>query len=262
MKATNEMGDAMVTDFAGKVVLVTGGGSGMGRAMIREFSSRGATAVAVDIDQDAAQRTIDELAGPGTAYRVDVSSPEQTAGLVADVEAEFGRIDVLCNNAGVLDDYTPAADTSVELWNRVIGVDLTGPFLLSRAVIPGMIARGGGAIVNTASVSSFVAGGGGAAYTAAKHGILGLTKQLAFDYGKHNVRANAVCPGAIQTGMTEYLLTPEGRNPHVDAAIEGTPAGRWGRPEEVAKLAAFLASDDAGFIHGAGYLIDGGWTLP
>lgn len=252
----------MSTDFDGKVVVVTGGGSGMGRAMVEEFSGRGATVVAVDVNLDAAQRTIDGLAGPGSARRADVSSPAETGALIAEVEAEYGRIDVLCNNAGVLDDYTPAADTSIELWNRVIGVDLTGPFLLSRAVIPGMIARGGGAIVNTASVSSFVAGGGGAAYTAAKHGILGLTKQLAFDYGKHNVRVNAVCPGAIQTGMTEYLLTEEGRNPHVDAAIEGTPAGRWGKPSEVAKLAAFLASDDAAFIHGSGYLIDGGWTLP
>jgi 3-oxoacyl-[acyl-carrier protein] reductase len=252
----------MSADFDGKVVIVTGGGSGMGRAMVREFSGRGATVVAVDVNADAAQATIDGLTGPGRAMQADVSSPEQTSALIADVEAGFGRIDVLCNNAGVLDDYTPAADTSIELWNRVIGVDLTGPFLLSRAVIPGMIARGGGAIVNTASVSSFVAGGGGAAYTAAKHGILGLTKQLAFDYGKHNVRVNAVCPGAIQTGMTEYLLTEEGRNPHVDAAIEGTPAGRWGKPEEVAKLAAFLASEDAAFIHGSGYLIDGGWTLP
>ena len=252
----------MADDFNGKVVVVTGGGSGMGRAMVQEFAGRGATVVAVDVNLDAAQATIDSIEGTGRAKKADVSSPDDTAALIAGIEAELGRVDVLCNNAGVLDDYTPAADTSIELWNRVIGVDLTGPFLLSRAVIPGMIERGGGAIVNTASISAFVAGGGGAAYTAAKHGILGLTKQLAFDYGKHNVRVNAVCPGAIRTGMTEYLLTDEGRNPHVDAAIAGTPAGRWGEPREVAKLAAFLASDEAAFIHGSGYLIDGGWTLP
>jgi NAD(P)-dependent dehydrogenase (short-subunit alcohol dehydrogenase family) len=125
-----------------------------------------------------------------------------------------------------------------------------------------MLERGKGAIVNTASISSFIAGGGGAAYTASKHGVLGLTRQMAFDYGGKGIRVNAICPGATQTGMTQHLVTEEGRNEHVDAAIAGTPAGRWARPEEIAKLALFLASDDADFIHGAAYLIDGGWTLP
>jgi NAD(P)-dependent dehydrogenase (short-subunit alcohol dehydrogenase family) len=148
------------------------------------------------------------------------------------------------------------------LWNRVIGINLTGAFLFARAVIPGMMARKKGVIINTASISSFVAGGGGAAYTASKHGVVGLTRQLAFDYGQHGVRVNAICPGAIHTGMTNHLLTPEGRNPHVDAAVAGTPAGRWGKPEEIARLALFLASDDADFIHGAAYTIDGGWLLP
>jgi NAD(P)-dependent dehydrogenase (short-subunit alcohol dehydrogenase family) len=124
-----------------------------------------------------------------------------------------------------------------------------------------MIAQGKGAIINTASIAAFVAGGGGAAYTASKHGLLGLTKQLAFDYGKNGVRANAICPGAIHTGMTDHLLTSDGRNPHVDAAIAGTPAGRWGKPIEIANLAVFLASDDADFIHGSAFTIDGGWTV-
>jgi NAD(P)-dependent dehydrogenase (short-subunit alcohol dehydrogenase family) len=236
----------------------------MGRAMVEEFVAEGALVVAVDINEHAAVETVKGLNTPDRASVAvaDISSPESVDALVTGVVREYGKIDILCNNAGVLDDYTPAHETSIDLWNRVIGVNLTGPFLVSRAVVPVMLDRGKGVIINTASISGFVAGGGGAAYTASKHGVLGLTKQLAFDYGSRGIRANAICPGAIQTGMTEHLLTAEGRNPHVDAAIEGTPAGRWGRPLEIAKLASFLASDDAAFIHGAGYLIDGGWTLP
>ncbi|MDT7654930.1 MAG: hypothetical protein QOI36_6336 [Pseudonocardiales bacterium] len=250
--------------FEGRVALVTGGGSGMGRAMVEEFVAEGALVVAVDINEHAAVETVKGLNTPdrASAAVADISSPESVEAVIAGVVREHGKIDILCNNAGVLDDYTPAHETSIDLWNRVIGVNLTGPFLVSRAVVPVMLEQGRGVIINTASISAFVAGGGGAAYTASKHGVLGLTRQLAFDYGSRGIRCNAICPGAVQTGMTEHLLTPEGRNPHVDAAIEGTPAGRWAKPVEIAKLASFLAGDDAAFIHGAGYVIDGGWTLP
>ncbi|MDV6270620.1 SDR family NAD(P)-dependent oxidoreductase [Rhodococcus globerulus] len=248
----------------GRVAVVTGAGSGMGRAMIEEFHAEGATVVAVDIRQDAAQATIDDLGGNsrGLALAADVSDEADAERVVGEVVSQFGRLDVLCNNAGVLDDYTTALDTTTELWNRVIGVNLGGAFFFSRAALPQMISQGKGAIINTASISAFVAGGGGAAYTASKHGVLGLTKQLAFDYGKHGIRANAICPGAIHTGMTGHLLTPEGANPHVDAAVAATPAGRWGTPQEIAHMALFLASDDAAFIHGAAFTVDGGWVLP
>ena len=247
----------------GKVAVVTGGGSGMGRAMVREFYDQGASVVAVDIRADAAEETVALVKDPdrSLALTCDVSRRDQVEDVVSAATQRFGRIDLLCNNAGVLDDYTPAHETSDELWNRVIGVNLTGAFLFSRAVVPAMMAQRNGVIINTASISSFVAGGGGAAYTASKHGVLGLTRQLAFDYGKHGVRVNAICPGAIHTGMTGHLLTPEGRNPHVDAAVAGTPAGRWGTPEEIAHLALFLASEEAGFIHGAAFTADGGWLL-
>jgi 3-oxoacyl-[acyl-carrier protein] reductase len=248
----------------GRIAVVTGAGSGMGRAMVREFYAQGASVVAVDVRGPAAEETIASLEDPGRslALSADVAQRADVAATVAAVAGRFGRIDLLCNNAGVLDDYTPADQTSDELWHRVLGVNLSGAFYFARAVVPAMIAQGKGAIINTASISSFVAGGGGAAYTASKHGLLGLTRQLAFDYGKHGVRVNAICPGAIHTGMTGHLLTPEGRNPHVDAAVAGTPAGRWGTPEEVARLALYLASDDADFIHGAAFTIDGGWLLP
>lgn len=250
--------------FAGRTVVVTGAGSGMGRAMAEEFHEGGATVVVVDLRREAAEETAARIGDPERTrvFAADVSRRDDVETVVRETQADLGRIDVLCNNAGVLDDYTPAHETSDELWQRVIGVNLTGAFLFSRAVVPVMIEQGKGAIINTASISSFVAGGGGAAYTASKHGVLGLTRQLAFDYGGKGIRANAICPGAIETGMTGHLLTPEGRNPHVDAAIAGTPAGRWGKPEEIAHVATFLASDDADFIHGAAFTVDGGWLLP
>jgi NAD(P)-dependent dehydrogenase (short-subunit alcohol dehydrogenase family) len=251
--------------MSGKVVVVTGAGSGMGRAMVEQFSSEGARVAAVDVRRDAAEATIESLgrsADDAIAVAADLSDSQDVATMGDEVLAHFGRVDVVCNNAGILDDYKPAHETDDALWERIIGVNLRGPFLVSRRFIPTMLEQGKGAIVNTASISSFIAGGGGAAYTASKHGVLGLTRQLAFDYGRRGIRANAICPGATRTGMTEYLHTPEGRNEHVDAAIAATPAGRWARPEEIAKLAVYLASDDADFIHGAAYVIDGGWTLP
>jgi NAD(P)-dependent dehydrogenase (short-subunit alcohol dehydrogenase family) len=246
-----------------RIAIITGAGSGMGRAMAQEFSENGATVIAVDVRADPVRETVKLLDdGRGVGETADVSVRADVEGVVARTLERFGRVDILCNNAGVLDDYTPAHDTSDELWNRTMAVNITGPFLFSRAVLTPMLAQKKGVIINTASISSFVAGGGGAAYTSSKHALLGFTRQLAFDYGKHGIRANAICPGAIHTGMTGHLLTPEGRNPHVDAAVAGTPAGRWGRPEEIAHMALFLAGDEADFIHGAAFTVDGGWVLP
>jgi 3-oxoacyl-[acyl-carrier protein] reductase len=250
--------------LADRVAIITGAGSGMGQAMAQEFVREGARVVVLDLREAAAQATVDSIGDSSKAIAVsaDVSNEDDVARAVATAIETFGAVDIVCNNAGILDDYTIAEETTTELWNRIIGVNLTGPFFMSRAVLPHMVQRGKGAIINTASISSFIAGGGGAAYTASKHGVLGLTRQLAFEYGSKGVRVNAICPGAIHTGMTDHLLTPEGRNEHVDAAIAGTPAGRWGKPIEIARLAVYLASDDADFIHGSSYVIDGGWLLP
>ncbi|MFA4926906.1 MAG: glucose 1-dehydrogenase [Patulibacter sp.] len=246
--------------FAGQVAIVTGAGSGMGAAMALRFAAEGAEVVGLDIDGDALARVAASAPGTIRPEVIDVSDPDAVEALVAATAAR-GRIDVLCNNAGVLDDYAPAHETSWELWRRILGVNLDGPFLLSRAVAPVMVAQGKGAIVNTCSIAAYVAGGGGAAYTASKHALLGLTRQLAFDYGPHGVRVNAVCPGAVATGMTTELRTPDQANAHVDRAIAATPAGRWGDPGEVAAVALFLASDEASFVHGTPVLVDGGWTL-
>jgi NAD(P)-dependent dehydrogenase (short-subunit alcohol dehydrogenase family) len=244
--------------FEGRTAVITGAGSGMGAAMARGFHAEGASVVAVDVDEAGLDATIADLGGERAQPVVlDVTDREAVAAFGASLD----RVDVLCNNAGILDDYAPAHETDWALWTRILAVNLTGPYLMAHAILPGMIERGRGAIVNTASIAGFVAGGGGAAYTTSKHGLIGFTKQLAFDYGRLGIRANAICPGAIATGMTVELRTPEAGNEHVNAAIEATPAGRWGQPEEVANLALFLASDEASFIHGVPVLVDGGWTL-
>lgn len=248
-------------EFDGVVVLVTGAGSGIGRAMTQEFAARGARLGVVDIDGDAAERTLCETGARGVALACDVSDASQVQTAVATVLQAYGRVDVLCNNAGILDDYRNALDTQDELWHRIIAVNLTGQYLLAKHVLPTMISRGSGAIVNTASIAAHVAGGGGTAYTVAKHGVLGLTRQLAFDFGAKGVRVNALCPGAVASAMSAHLRTPGGGNEHVSAIIDGTPAGRWGAPAELAKVAAFLASNDASFLHGSAVTADGGWTL-
>lgn len=248
----------------GRIAIVTGAGSGMGRAMAQEFISEGANVFALDVRKQAADETAEIIGLPDRIFALecDVSNEDSIKAAVAAAMDKWGRIDIVCNNAGILDDYVIAEETSTELWNRIIGVNLTGQFFMCREVLPVMVAQGKGVIINTASISAFIAGGGGSAYTVSKHGVLGLTRQLAFEYGRKGVRVNAICPGPIHTGMTDYLMTPEGRNEHVDAIIEALPAGRWGKPVEIARLAVYLASDDADFVHGSSYVMDGGWLLP
>ncbi|MBS1843141.1 MAG: SDR family oxidoreductase [Actinobacteria bacterium] len=231
----------------------------MGRAMVEEFCAEGARVAALDIDREAAEATVAGLdAGArALAVGVDVSDPESVRLGVEEVLGWAGRVDVLCNNAGILDSYLPAHEVSVEEWDRVIGVNQTGPFLMSRAVIPDMLSRGAGVIINTASVSAFSAAGGGTAYTSSKHGVLGLTRQLTFDYGSKGIRVNAICPGATLTGMTGA----DGGEQAVemDPEIARTPAGRWCQPAEIARLAVFLAGSGADFMHGSAVVFDGGW---
>jgi 3-oxoacyl-[acyl-carrier protein] reductase len=246
--------------FEDKLVVVTGAGSGMGRAMVQEFTVRGARVAALDINASSAEATVSALLQPdrAIAVQVDVSDVESVDAAAQAVQSWGGTPEVLCNNAGIVDSFRPAHEIPLEEWHRTIAVDLTGPFLMARVFIPGMLEQGGGSIINTASISSFSAAGGGSAYTAAKHGVLGLTRQLTFDYGRHGIRVNAICPGATLTGLT----MPEGGSdtlPDSEAEIARIPAQRWCQPEEIAKLAAFLASDDAAYIHGAAMVIDGGW---
>jgi 3-oxoacyl-[acyl-carrier protein] reductase len=246
--------------IADKVVIVTGAGSGMGQAMVREFTKEGAKVAALDVRLPAAEETVAGLDNPDRALAVegDVANPDSVEAAVGKVIEWAGQVDVLCNNAGIMDDFLPAHETSPELWDRVFGVNSTGPYLMSRAVIPDMLSRSSGVIINTVSFSGFSAAGGGAAYTASKHAALGLTRQLTFDYGKKGIRCNAICPGATKTAIIEEQME-KGWTGDVEVEIARTPAQRWAEPREIARMAIFLASDDAAFIHGSAMVIDGGW---
>lgn len=230
----------------------------MGRAVAEELATRGARVALLDFREDAALDALGALPGGAArhvAVTADVTSPEQVQQAVEAVVAAFGGVDLVCNAAGVPDDATPCHEMPVEQWHQVLSVDLTGPFLVTRAVLPSMLARGGGAIVNIASMAALVAGGGGVAYTAAKHGLLGLTKRLALEYGPRGIRVNAVCPGYIRTSMNEPWREA------LRDTVGATPAGRWAEPEEVARLIAYLLGDDAGYVMGAAVTIDGGTTV-
>lgn len=232
----------------------------MGRSIAQEFVREGARVVCVDINEAALSKTVAALpSGTAFALACDIANSAAVADMARKAEAATGRIDILVNCAGILDDYAPVTETSEELWDRILGVNLKGMFLVTRAVLPGMVSRGQGAIINISSIAGLVAGGGGAAYTSSKHGVVGLTRQLAYDYGKKGIRANAVCPGAVETAMTEAILSSGDKA--VMELVRSVPAGRHGQPEEIAKLVLFLASDDASFVHGAAMVIDGGWTV-
>jgi NAD(P)-dependent dehydrogenase (short-subunit alcohol dehydrogenase family) len=242
-----------------RVVLVTGGGAGMGQAIAQRFHGAGARVAILEIDAERIGETA-ALLGDGDRFLGidgDVAEAGDAVRAVAQTVQQFGRIDVVCNNAGVLGEGT-VHETALETWNRVIAVNLTGMFLVCRAAIPHMLEQGKGVFVNTASSSAFVGGGGDGAYTASKHGVVGLTRQLAVEYAKLGIRANALCPGPTATPMTAPYRVESG-GPY-DEFIASTPAGRWAQPQEMANLAYYLASDDADFVHGAAWCIDGGWT--
>lgn len=246
--------------YEGKVVVVTGAGSGMGRAMVKEFADRGARVAALGRKIENTSESV-ELAGAGDrvqAFKCDVASEADVSSTLAAIIEKWGRVDLLINNAGVLDSYKPGHEVSIDEWNEVMAINATGPFLTSKYAIPHMLAQGKGGIINIASTSSFSAAGGGCAYTASKHAVLGLTRQLCFEYGSQGIRVNAICPGATATP----LAIPENKtatSPDMEAAVASVPARRWCQPEEIAKMTAFLGSDDADYVHGSAYVVDGGW---
>jgi len=245
-----------------RIAIITGAASGIGRAQARLYAAAGARVVAVDRNAEGVAEVIAEIASEGgesLGIAADLTRPDDIARVVAGTIAKFGRIDILGNTAGLHDGYIRSLETSDEIWDRVFAVNVTAVFRLTNAVLPGMLAQGHGVIVNVASVSSFIAGGGGPAYTASKHAVLGYTRQIAHEYGRKGIRANAVCPGMVETGMTrDVLADPASR---MVKAVTAVPAGRYAQPDDIAEVALFLASDAAGFMHGAGVLVDGGLTV-
>ena len=246
--------------FDGKVVLITGGASGIGLAAAHAFAREGASVVVADIEgAGEAAEAIRAQGGNASAVRADVTGFAACQAMVAHAVETFGGLHVAVNNAGVPSDIGGEfEDFTIDNWNRLMAVNLTGVFLSMKAEAPALKAHGGSAIVNTASVASVVAQPGMAAYVASKHGVAGLTKAAALDFIGHGIRVNAVCPGIIDTPM----LAGATSDPDIVAAMEGAvPIGRMGRPEEVAEAILFLASDAASYMVGALLHADGGVTL-
>lgn len=248
--------------LSGKVAVVTGAASGMGRAIAETFAAAGAKVVLADWNEAGGQEAVRAITNEGREavfFQVDVSQVTQVRELVAFAVGRYGRLDVMVNNAGValLGQDGPVAEVSEETWEKVININLKGVYLGMKYALPQMVAQGGGVIINTASIAGLVGFPGLAAYCASKGGIIQLTRATALDYAAHNVRVNAICPGVIRTAMTTNLLA----DPEVSRRLqEATPLRRFGEPVDVAQAALYLASDASAFVTGTVLVIDGGWT--
>lgn len=243
--------------FAGRVAVVTGGASGIGLATTKRLVEGGARVVIVDINAEMGKEVVAELRGEGFEVAFSLTSVTDEAAvrqLFETIKEQYGRVDILINNAGLALDSL-GAHTPFEEWRTVLGVNLDGVFLMAKYAITLMTQTGGGVVVNTSSMLGHIAFQGASSYVVSKHGVEGLTKALAIEHAKDNVRVTAVCPGFINTPMAAELA-------EADPGLAGKHAlGRLGEPEEVAALIAFLASDEASFITGTSHFVDGGYSV-
>lgn len=246
----------------GKVAVITGAASGMGKAIASLYAQEGAKVVVSDLNLNAVKATAAEIEANGgivTALQVNVAKEEDIQNLIKTAVDTYGKLDILVNNAGIMDDFIPAADVTDELWERVFAINATGPMRAIRKALPIFIGQESGVIINIASAGGLMGSRAGAAYTAAKHAVVGLTKNVGFQYATLGVRCNAIAPGAINTNISKAMGKPhEFGMGRAMAGMNLNP--RVGESEEIARVALFLASDDASFVNGTVLVADAGWT--
>jgi NAD(P)-dependent dehydrogenase (short-subunit alcohol dehydrogenase family) len=254
----------MPGQFNTKVAVVTGAASGIGRATALAFAREGATVVVSDVASQGGEETvrlIKEAGGEATFVTCDVSQAEEVKALVIKAVDTYGRLDYDLNSAGIEGTQASTADYPEDVWSKVIGTNLTGPYLCMKYAIPQMLTQGAGVIVNMASILGVVGLARGGAYTAAKHGLVGLTKVAALEYATQGIRVNAVCPGFIETPMVMERALAAGSHPEVYQYLaELHPMKRLGKPEEIAAGVVWLCSEAASFVTGQTLIVDGGYT--
>jgi NAD(P)-dependent dehydrogenase (short-subunit alcohol dehydrogenase family) len=247
-----------------KIAVITGAGSGIGRATAKRFAREGAKVVASDIFIEGCQETVNmitSMGGEAIMVKADVSKADQIQAMVKTTLDNYGQINILFNNAGI-ELSASITETREEDWDRVMSTNLKGIFLCSKYAIPEMIKAGGGSIINTASIAGLVGFDNLAAYNTSKGGVITLTKNMALDYAQYNIRVNCICPGVIETSMIERLIEIWGGDPEAtkQSFVALTPIGRLGTPEDIANAALFLASEESSFVTGSALVVDGGYT--
>lgn len=249
--------------LAGKIAVVTGGAYGIGRASVERFAREGAKVAIVDFVEEGGrevERLISEVGGEAFFVQADVGTPGDAKRAVEETIARYGGVDVLFNNAGIMPDGTVLTQTDAD-WDRTMDVNLKAIFLLARAAIPSIIARGGGSIINTASVQGLRGHQNRLAYVTSKHGVIGITRAMAADYARQGIRVNAICPGTIDTPMLHRVIDEmQDRDAALQSFGELHPMGFIGQPEDVAAAALYLASDESRFVTGIALPVDGGYT--